>query len=272
MGTRGRAAVLGVLGTGASGALTAWLLRAAVGQWPGRGSVPLDGAVGFLSTAAAAGVATWVTVVVAVATLPLLGASSPVRPLDGDLADTRVTGRVVMTRPAARVTAALLAAAALGTGATTAHAGPVIADGAQVRTHEPSATDGSSSDSTVRSTTPTRTPTLPEGSAVPVPGWTPTPEPASSSRPAQGTAAPSATLVTTGGDGTGRTAVEGRVVVHRGDSLWSIAAQHLGEQATDADVADAWPRWYAANRELIGEDPDHLLPGQVLVVPTGADR
>ena len=39
------------------------------------------------------------------------------------------------------------------------------------------------------------------------------------------------------------------------------------------DVAEAWPRWYALNREVVGDDPDHILPGQRLVVPAaGADR
>jgi len=57
------------------------------------------------------------------------------------------------------------------------------------------------------------------------------------------------------------------VVVLRGDSLWSIAARHLGPDATDAEVATEWPRWYAANRGLIGDDPDVLLPGQVLRSP-----
>ncbi|WP_286176069.1 hypothetical protein [Arthrobacter sp. NEB 688] len=58
------------------------------------------------------------------------------------------------------------------------------------------------------------------------------------------------------------------VVVHRGDSLWTLAARHLGSGATDAEIARAWPRWYAANRALIGADPDLLLPGQVLRAPT----
>ena len=53
----------------------------------------------------------------------------------------------------------------------------------------------------------------------------------------------------------------------RGDSLWAIAARHLGPGATDAEVAREWPRWYAANRDTIGADPDLLLPGQVLRVP-----
>lgn len=57
------------------------------------------------------------------------------------------------------------------------------------------------------------------------------------------------------------------VVVHRGDSLWAIAARHLGPSATDAEIATAWPRWWAANRAVIGPDPDLLLPGQRLTAP-----
>ncbi|MFW5463063.1 LysM peptidoglycan-binding domain-containing protein [Knoellia sp. CPCC 206453] len=61
------------------------------------------------------------------------------------------------------------------------------------------------------------------------------------------------------------------VVVHRGDTLWSIAARHLGPQASDAEIAREWPRWFDLNRGLIGEDPDLILPGQILRVP-GADQ
>lgn len=57
------------------------------------------------------------------------------------------------------------------------------------------------------------------------------------------------------------------VVVTPGDSLWTIAAQHLGPFATDVEIAAAWPRWYQENRQIIGNDPHLLLPGQVLRVP-----
>jgi hypothetical protein len=67
------------------------------------------------------------------------------------------------------------------------------------------------------------------------------------------------------------TSTERDVVVHRGDSLWSIAARHLGPQATDAEIAREWPRWFDLNRDLIGDDPDLILPGQILRVP-GADQ
>lgn len=59
------------------------------------------------------------------------------------------------------------------------------------------------------------------------------------------------------------------VTVHAGDSLWSIAAAHLPPGSDDAAVAAAWPRWYAANRSVVGDDPDLIHPGQVLAVPAG---
>jgi hypothetical protein len=57
------------------------------------------------------------------------------------------------------------------------------------------------------------------------------------------------------------------VVVAPGDSLWSIVALQLGPLATAADIAEAWPAWYDTNRAIIGEDPSHLVPGQVLRGP-----
>ncbi len=58
------------------------------------------------------------------------------------------------------------------------------------------------------------------------------------------------------------------VVVQRGDTLWAIAARHLGTDATEAAIAEEWPRWYAANRGVIGDDPDLILPGTILRPPT----
>jgi nucleoid-associated protein YgaU len=62
---------------------------------------------------------------------------------------------------------------------------------------------------------------------------------------------------------------DGEVVVHRGDSLWAIAARHLGPGATDGQIATEWPRWYAENRAVIGPDPDLIQPGQRLRPPAG---
>ncbi|MDQ0075243.1 LysM peptidoglycan-binding domain-containing protein [Arthrobacter oryzae] len=63
----------------------------------------------------------------------------------------------------------------------------------------------------------------------------------------------------------------GHVTVVAGDSLWSIAARGLGgSHASDVDVAMEWPRWYQANRAVVGDNPDVLLPGQVLRPPSGS--
>jgi hypothetical protein len=66
-------------------------------------------------------------------------------------------------------------------------------------------------------------------------------------------------------------APDGEVVVLRGDTLWSIAAERLEAGAGDAAIAAEWPRWYAANRERIGTDPDLIRPGQRLVPPPRAE-
>jgi nucleoid-associated protein YgaU len=59
----------------------------------------------------------------------------------------------------------------------------------------------------------------------------------------------------------------GDVVVRPGDCLWSIAARELPGRATPGRVARAWPRWWSANRTVIGPDPARLLPGEVLHQP-----
>jgi hypothetical protein len=65
--------------------------------------------------------------------------------------------------------------------------------------------------------------------------------------------------------------VAGSHVVLRGDCLWHIAEAHLlerpGPPPTDDEVARAVQAWWAANTDVIGPDPDLLLPGQVLRPP-----
>ncbi len=65
-----------------------------------------------------------------------------------------------------------------------------------------------------------------------------------------------------------RVADHSTVVVGPGDSLWVIARRRLPAGAPHAQIAASWPRWHAANRPVIGADPDLLLPGQRLAPPT----
>jgi hypothetical protein len=51
-----------------------------------------------------------------------------------------------------------------------------------------------------------------------------------------------------------------RYTVCEGDSLSLIADRMLGSQ-------DRWTELYALNRDLLGESPDHIRPGQVLALP-----
>lgn len=95
-------------------------------------------------------------------------------------------------------------------------------------------------------------------SAAPAPGWVP-------DRPLV-RRQPSLRLVATSPPREERPGV----VVRRGDTLWAIARQHLGPGATDAEVAQEWPRWHRANQAVIGPDPDRLLPGMVLRAPSRA--
>lgn len=63
----------------------------------------------------------------------------------------------------------------------------------------------------------------------------------------------------------------GQVLVAPGDTLWALAERSLqarGRAAPSAAaIAVTWPSWWAANREVIGDDPDLLLPGTPLRSP-----
>jgi hypothetical protein len=55
-----------------------------------------------------------------------------------------------------------------------------------------------------------------------------------------------------------------RYVVRPGDSLWSIAQAH----PTDGDDVELrWRAIWAANRDVVGADPDLIHPGQALRLP-----
>jgi nucleoid-associated protein YgaU len=63
----------------------------------------------------------------------------------------------------------------------------------------------------------------------------------------------------------------GTHVVVRGDCLWEIAERRLATEAgrppTNREIAASVQAWWRANAEVIGADPDLLLPGQVLRPP-----
>lgn len=60
------------------------------------------------------------------------------------------------------------------------------------------------------------------------------------------------------------------VTVRPGDTLWSIARSGLRADATDSAVAAEVTALSAANRKVIGDDPDLIFPGQQLIAPGGA--
>lgn len=104
------------------------------------------------------------------------------------------------------------------------------------------------------------TSTAPRDAAAPDPRWLPT-------RPRSGPDVGASRLLAP--PPRPGSAPDATVTVRRGDSLWSIAARYLGPTATDAEVAAAWPAWYARNAETIGGDPDLIQPGLQLRIPTG---
>ncbi|WP_029432646.1 LysM domain-containing protein [Blastococcus sp. URHD0036] len=146
-------------------------------------------------------------------------------------ATARLTGRLVLPASTRRA-----AAVALGLGLTVAGPGLV---GCSTAT-EPAA----------------RIQSLPL--APPVPDWPAAAPPA--------TSPPSAS-----GDDPVPDWPSGDHVVVRGECLWDIAAADLrartGSDPGDDDVARAVDAWWAANADVIGPDPDLLLPGQVLRAP-----
>ena len=61
--------------------------------------------------------------------------------------------------------------------------------------------------------------------------------------------------------------VAGRVV-NPGDSLWSIGQEHLGPEATPKQILEEARRIYEINRDRIGNDPNLLVAGQELLMPS----
>lgn len=118
---------------------------------------------------------------------------------------------------------------------------------------------------------PTPTGPAPVTAVAPASAAAAGPGPATPTRPARagGGGSPDAGPSLTTTAATSTPAAHPGHVVAPGDSLWSIAARQLGPGADDAAVAALWPRWYAANADVVGPDPGLLLPGQVLTPPAG---
>ena len=61
------------------------------------------------------------------------------------------------------------------------------------------------------------------------------------------------------------------LVIEPGDSLWAIAQERLGPEATAQQVAEETARIYGLNRERIGDDPNLIFPGQELLLTQGLE-
>ena len=62
-------------------------------------------------------------------------------------------------------------------------------------------------------------------------------------------------------------AVQRLVVVEPGDSLWSITQERLGQGASSQQIHNEVERTFELNRDLLGDEPDLMLPGQELSLP-----
>lgn len=62
------------------------------------------------------------------------------------------------------------------------------------------------------------------------------------------------------------------VRVQPGDNLWSLAARDLqaasGHAPSAAAIAASWPKWWRANRAVVGADPNLVFPGEILHDPS----
>jgi len=209
------------------------------------GPASLEDAVLVVAAATGALVATWLVVGTLVSVADVLG--------------RRPARRAGVPKALHRLVTLGMGVALLGAGlpAVTSATGPVAPTTASAAATDVSAHDREPERVSAEPGPPDPGPPDP---GPPDPAWTP-PVPV----PVPRTAAPADPLVVP----TPRASmsVAETVTVHRGDTLWDIAARHLPAGATDAEIAAEWPRWHAANVSLIGSDPDLLLPGQLLRAP-----
>lgn len=132
----------------------------------------------------------------------------------------------------------------------------------------PTPEKGTSAPPTATPTGMTRPPTEPGPSMTGASAATRNPTPHSTARP--GPVAPTAAP---GGAGPAPIAMDAAagVIVRPGDSLWSIAAAQLPAGATARQIDAMWRAWYRANLDVIGPNPNLVIPGQVLQAPRPTD-
>ena len=200
------------------------------------GAGPLIGAVALLAWALTG----WLTVVLAIGLaerLPGVFGRAAARCL------TRVAPTSV--RSMVRAATGLAVAGTVLLSGATAHADPA-------RSHPSAAPGPAVTQNLDWPTSPTATSTPTPSAAI----AQPTAAPTASEPPRQHAPAPAA-----------RAADRQAVVVQPGDCLWHVAAEALGPDATDRQIATTWPTWWSANRAAIGDDPNLLRPGTTLLPP-----
>lgn len=265
-GHRARAVTLGVLAAGSA-------LLAAYLAWGGmlgelhrlehRSTVHTPDALPVLLWAALVLALLWATLLIALATATLLRRTPGSG--GGDAGTARRgphAGGMI-----GRVAAVLLAITALSSVSATApafaasHSTVSTAGTTATRSHVAGTAPSPGWTTSQDTKHPAKTADSCTGQDAPTPGWVPD-KPARTDQVARDCAP----LVT------GKPVADdsGAVVVHRGDTLWSIAAAHLGPHADAQTIAAEWPRWYAANRHVIGDDPDLLEVGTSLQTPDHA--
>lgn len=200
----------------------------------------------------------WLSAAAARDILATESAASPVHPTAGTTPTAaNPRGRSGRARAASLF---LALAALLATGAGTATAAPL----AVTASSSAPSPDFTPSDTWTPRTAPrtsSSAPSAPDDAvasdpscAAPTPGWTP---------PARSVDSDACRLLLPGE----RSGPSGEHVVLRGQTLWSIAAAHLPQDAPTEDVANAVRSWIAANPGL-RDNPDLIHPGDVLTVPT----
>lgn len=249
-------------------------LTGAIGVQEAAGAAPVEAGITALAALLGAATLTWLLSILALGTLAVL---PPVRP--GATSRPRSWAVRQAPRWAPRASAALLmlslvspspavGAAAEGTQLTaSASPAPAIFDLGQpplYGEHGPAGDgtdngtrDGADAGHGTRAADDSGDDAGSGDQTLPVPGWAPT------SRTPPSTA--DVHLLARG------EVEDHTVTVHRGDTLWSIAAAHLGTTATLEQIAESWPRWHAANRAVIGGNPHLILPGQQLRPPSRYD-